>query len=357
MPLARWTGQEARALRAALRMTVRGFAEHLDVAVRTVTKWESLGADTTPRPDTQALLDSALDLAEPTARRRFEMLLADGRGAVPRLESAPPRDWDYETWTDDLTRASTCLARQDFAFGTSLVDRWLRRYGPSSLDPHGQYLYARSLALLGDLRRDQGAIHGPLSARHQYRLARSLFRGLGMPRRVAQLDLALTVVDEMADALEPASKSYRDLSDDDRLDLRDRARARLWLGTALSKAGHHGEATEAMRAAIDSFERLEEPEDWSVAHQKLALAHRGAHDLTNALRAIDVALAHRAVDSPLQQVRLDTAHAHILLVDPRTAPQGLALLDRCAATATEVGLTHQLASIRRIQRTHEQHAY
>lgn len=111
-----------------------------------------------------------------------------------------------------------------------------------------------------------------------------------------------------------------------------------------------------MRAAIRAFETLEEPDDWSVAHQKLALAHRGAGDLTNALRAIDVALRHRPTDSPMQRVRLDTAHAHILLTDPKTAGQGLSLLDRSARTSTDFGLSHQHASIGPIRHWYEQNS-
>ena len=45
-----WTGREARALRAALRLSVRAFAEHLGVAARTVSKWEQLGQATHPAP-------------------------------------------------------------------------------------------------------------------------------------------------------------------------------------------------------------------------------------------------------------------------------------------------------------------
>jgi DNA-binding transcriptional regulator YiaG len=33
-----WTGREAAALRTAMRLSVRAFAEHLGVAVRTVSK-------------------------------------------------------------------------------------------------------------------------------------------------------------------------------------------------------------------------------------------------------------------------------------------------------------------------------
>lgn len=59
-----WTGLEARALRRALRMRVRAFAQHLGVAPRTVAKWENLGVAVRPRPDTQAILDTALARAD-----------------------------------------------------------------------------------------------------------------------------------------------------------------------------------------------------------------------------------------------------------------------------------------------------
>lgn len=36
------------------------------------------------------------------------------------------------------------------------------------------------------------------------------------------------------------------------------------------------------RPATREFEDLAEPDDWAVAHQKLALAHRGAGDLNQA---------------------------------------------------------------------------
>jgi DNA-binding XRE family transcriptional regulator len=54
----RWTGHETRALRMALRLSVRAFAEYLGVAVRTVSKWESGTepdpvADEQPHPSTQ----------------------------------------------------------------------------------------------------------------------------------------------------------------------------------------------------------------------------------------------------------------------------------------------------------------
>ncbi|APU15197.1 helix-turn-helix domain-containing protein [Actinoalloteichus fjordicus] len=347
-----WSGKEARALRRALRLSVRSFADHLGVAVRTVTKWESLGAQTSPRPDTQAILDTALGQADSDAKLRFELLLReDGGPPVQAYYQSGPREWDYETWTDDLGRAAACLARQDFAFAANLVDRWLRRFDPHGLDHHGLYLHARSLVLLGDIRRDQGDVRGPLSARQTYREAQQVLHHLGVPRRTAQVELSLAVCDEMAGRLQQAAQKYDLLAGDARLSPQDRARARLWVGTALSKEGDNAYAVHVINEATQRFDDLGEPDDWSVAHQKLALAHRGTGDLSNALRAIDVALSHRSAGSPMQNVRLDTAHAHILLTDDATTESGSQLLNQAENTARTYGMSHQLASIENIRQT------
>lgn len=348
-----WSGREARLLRHALRMSVRSFAGYLGVAPRTVAKWESGGASTVPRPDTQAILDTALSRAEPDARRRFDVLLrqagAAGREAAPPASSA----YDYDAWADDLDRTLACLGRQEFAHAQLLLDRWLSRFEPNSNDTRGMYLYGRSLRLFGELLQDQGVIQGPLSAQQNYRKALRVFAELGTARRVAQLELQLVVLDEMAGRLESAARRYETLTSDERLSERDRARARLWVGTALSKNGLNESATRHIVPAIERFEAMEEVADWSVAHQKLALAHRGAGNLTAATRAIDVALTHRAGDTPMQKVRLDTAHAHILLSDRATADSGLALLEGCARISSEYGLMHQLRSIEVIRRAYE----
>lgn len=354
--VARWTGREAKALRHALRLSVRAFAEDLGIAVRTVTKWEALGAETTPRPFMQAVLDTTLAEADADAKLRFELLLMDeGHEPLAHRYRSGPREWDYETWIDDLGRAAACLARQDFKFAASLIDRWLRRFDPYGLDQHGLYLHARSLVLLGDLQCDQGAIQGPLSARQTYRKALDLFHRLGVPRRAAQVELSLAVVDEMSGQLELAAERYEALAADERLSMHDRTRARLWIGTALSKAGKNDYAVQVMATATREFENLEEPDDWSIAHQKLALAYRGSGDLSNALRYIDVALSNRPSDTPMQHVRLSTAHAHILLSDPATGDTGLAILGRAARMSAEFGLGHQLRSIEGIRRAFERH--
>ncbi|MFD5748093.1 helix-turn-helix domain-containing protein [Streptomyces sp. NPDC127033] len=352
-----WTGLEARALRLALRLSVRAFAEHLGVAVATVSKWESKRAGTEPRPDTQAILDTALGRADAAAHLRFETLLSEMASAVQgagrRVTPAGPRAWEYESWADDLDRVVVALSRQNFAFADSLLSRWLVRFNAQELDEKGLYLFARSTALLGDLKRDQGSVLGPLSAQHSYAGARAVFAQLDIPRRVAQLDLSLAVVTEMSGKLEAAARHYETLAVDDRLSRRDRARARLWVGTALSKNGRHDYATRVMQAATRDFEDLTEPDDWSVAHQKLALARRGAGDLTQALHFIDIARSSGAADSPMQRVRLDTAHGHILLSDAATRDDGLHILDQATRTAAQYGLVHQLRSIEGIKAMNE----
>lgn len=355
-----WSGHEAQALRQALRLSVRAFAEHLGVAARTVSKWESLGAATRPRPDTQAILDTALARAEPTAQQRFVRLVdtcveesATNAVAAPAVIGSHV---DYDTWADDLDRAMVSLSRQEFRLATMLLDRWTQRYERRSVDTLGMSLLGRSLRLQGKIRQDQGMLRGPLSAEQSYRQALAIYADLDMPRRVAQVELQLTVVEEMSGRLEVAAQRYADLAVDERLAARDRTRARLWVGTALSKLGRNDSAATYIEPAIAQFDELGEPTDWSVAHQKLALAHRGAGNLSQALRLIDVALANRPSDAPLQRVRLSTAHAHILLSDKATCDNGLAILNDAAALSAQYGMGHQLGSIQNIRRAFEQRA-
>lgn len=346
-----WTGLEALALRKALRLSVRRYSEHLGIAVNTISNWEKYRDKRRPNTESQAILDTALARSDAATHLRFETELAklsEGKGERPVGETARvtiprPRAWEYESWTDDLERAVVALSHQNFAFADDLLRRWSSSYQPSELDERGTYLLARSVALQGDLKRDQGAVVGPLSAQRCYANARSLYAELAIPRRVAQLDLSLAVVTEMAGALE-------DLAIDDRLSARDRARARLWVGTALSKDGNHDYAVRVMEEAIREFEGLAEQDDWSVAQQKLALAHRGTGNLDAALRLIDVARSTGVTDAPMQRVRLDTAYGHILLSDRATLDDGLRVLDDAAKRAAQYGLTHQLRSITDIRR-------
>ena len=343
----RWTGAHAQALRFALRMSVRAYAGYLGVAVRTVSKWERFGASTYPRGVSQEVLDVALARCDDDTRARFAVALAARTGGP--LVPVPSGDLDHEGWVDDIERAATALGGQNFAFAAALLQRWTAGPDPHRLDERGLYLYARSTTLLGDLRRDQGLVSGPLSAAHTYTIARSVYAQLGLARRVAQLDLALTVTTEMSGLLDTATRRYEHLADDERLTARDRARALLWVGTSLSKNGDHAHAMQIIGAAGHEFDRLGEADDWSVTQQKLALAARGAGDLTAALRHLSIARDTANLAAPLQRVRLDTAHSHILLTDPATADEGHRLLARAEKVAAAYGMSHQLRSIARLQ--------
>ncbi len=314
-------------------------AEALNGIGTSITSMETVGA----------LLDTALDRAGTAAQERF-ILLLNGHTAPAVRSPAVPASWDYESWTDDLDRAVAALSHQDFTATARLLEHWLSRFPAGGLDDRGLYLHARSLVLLGDSRRDQGQLRGPRSAAGAYRAALAIFTELGIPRRVAHAELSLTVVAEMTGQLGPAAISYARLAEDERLSARDRARARLWIGTALSKDAQHGHAARVITAAAHELEELGEADDWSVAHQKLALAYRGAGDLSRAQRLITIARDSGTDDTPLQKVRLAAAQAHILLTDPATRTEGLTLLDGTASLAAASGLSHQLSTIESIRR-------
>lgn len=343
-----WTGLHTRALRRAMRMSVRIFAAHLGVAVRTVSKWEQHGDRISPRPDMQAVLDTALQCCDTATRLRFEMTCPAPCNA-DQLNGATPQPHDHESWSDDLDRAAGALNAQNFSLAAHLLDRWLGRFDPHTLDPRALHLYARGTTLRGDLLRDQGIIAGPLSAGHTYTRARSFYQHLHATRRAAQLDLSLAVIDEMSGRLDTAVRGYQRLADDQRLDHRDRTRALLWVGTALDKQGDHDQAATIMAAAGRTFSDLTEPEDWSVTQQKIALANRGAGHLDVALQHIELARSSSTRPSPLQQVRLDTAYGHILLSDTATRNEGSAILDQAATIATTYGMNHQARSIAMIR--------
>ncbi|WP_329051226.1 XRE family transcriptional regulator [Amycolatopsis sp. NBC_01488] len=89
----RWTGQEAAALRAALRMTVRDFAARLGIGVRTVSNWEARREGITPLPEMQAVLDTVLAQADDDVQERFSLTRSSGSGtsvaAVSPASAAP----------------------------------------------------------------------------------------------------------------------------------------------------------------------------------------------------------------------------------------------------------------------------
>lgn len=92
-----WTGCEVAALRAAMRLSIRDFAEQLGLGVRTVTKWSARGRTITLHPRSQALMDETLERVDGATRSRFEYILrhnidsADGdQTSGHRVDGAPP---------------------------------------------------------------------------------------------------------------------------------------------------------------------------------------------------------------------------------------------------------------------------
>jgi 8-oxo-dGTP pyrophosphatase MutT (NUDIX family) len=75
-----WSGEHATALQAAMRATNEEFARLLGVAVRTVASWHAAPA-TVPRREMQRALDTLLDRATQSERRRFDAILHPGAGA------------------------------------------------------------------------------------------------------------------------------------------------------------------------------------------------------------------------------------------------------------------------------------
>lgn len=83
-----WDGRTACALQAALRMSNEEFAGRLGVAVRTVAGWHQ-APGIAPRPEMQRALDTTLDGASDTVRRRFQLLARPaGQAAAQALRVA-----------------------------------------------------------------------------------------------------------------------------------------------------------------------------------------------------------------------------------------------------------------------------
>jgi hypothetical protein len=107
-----WTGRDACALQAALRMSNDAFAAHLDIGVRTVADWHQKPG-LRPRPETQQLLDTALARATPEVRERFSVLAGQSPPAVgaPKDGDGAAADAEHRLITDE--NISGALGRLD----------------------------------------------------------------------------------------------------------------------------------------------------------------------------------------------------------------------------------------------------
>jgi hypothetical protein len=75
-----WTGREACALQAALRMSNVTFAGRLGIGLSTVKDWHDR-PNLRPRPETQRILDTTLAQASPAERERFAALTGQSDSA------------------------------------------------------------------------------------------------------------------------------------------------------------------------------------------------------------------------------------------------------------------------------------
>ena len=93
-----WTGRDACALQSALRMSKQEFAARLGIGLRTVSDWHD-NPGMRPRPETQRILDSALERATPAEKQRFAILT----GQPARAENAGDGDDTPAADTGDRT--------------------------------------------------------------------------------------------------------------------------------------------------------------------------------------------------------------------------------------------------------------
>lgn len=105
MTAAGWTGQEARALRLARRMSVRAFAAHLGVTTATVSNWDSRGRLARLRTETQELLDTDLARAPYEVRERFLALTRPEPGNAPPPTTGSSPDTLSPLVADELLSA------------------------------------------------------------------------------------------------------------------------------------------------------------------------------------------------------------------------------------------------------------
>jgi transcriptional regulator with XRE-family HTH domain len=94
-----WTGAETKALRQAMRLSIRAFAVYLGIDARTVNKWEARHTTITLRPHTQALMDTALQRAPEEVKTRFAQIVRSTQQEQHRntVQPAAPAERDSQT--------------------------------------------------------------------------------------------------------------------------------------------------------------------------------------------------------------------------------------------------------------------
>lgn len=177
--VATWTGRESRALRMALRMSVRDFASHLGVGVRTIAKWEACGEARTPRPHMQATLDVASHRMTTQERERFRDLIGgeDRTGCsepVPYVLTPEPTT-DNRTERDLLKMAAN-RARQFSLFSEENISTGMVEQLYADVEHCARVYQSQPLReLLGDLVSVQDNLYLALEQRQRPNQARQLY--------------------------------------------------------------------------------------------------------------------------------------------------------------------------------------
>src|SRR6185312_2822281 len=102
-----WTGAETKALRQAMRLSIRAFAAHLGIDARTINKWEARHTTITLRPHTQELMDTALRQAPEEARTRFTQTMRGAQQEQHRNAAQPAAPAEDDPHTEPATGADS----------------------------------------------------------------------------------------------------------------------------------------------------------------------------------------------------------------------------------------------------------
>ncbi|WP_433784666.1 helix-turn-helix domain-containing protein [Actinomycetospora sp. CA-101289] len=134
-PVTEWTGRLAHALRRAMRMSNPTFAEKLGVHARTVDMWRA-NSERRPNPEIQQALDTMLERADETSRKRFELIAgAESPTATPPVESLPDEPPQNATVSGPVPTHPTISP----GAGSDFLD-WLRISRTVSAPPDGSDL-------------------------------------------------------------------------------------------------------------------------------------------------------------------------------------------------------------------------
>ncbi|MFE3196285.1 helix-turn-helix domain-containing protein [Nocardia sp. NPDC059240] len=143
-----WTGADATALRLALGMSQREFAERTDISLSVVKKWASRGETVILPPEFGEMMNTHLDVRATPEQRAAYFAHRQSRTAIlvpdgPELSIDPAAPhWDPGIWTADCNAVATELTRKDLMLDRRQVGRALLGVvvGANLLEPLERWL-------------------------------------------------------------------------------------------------------------------------------------------------------------------------------------------------------------------------